>query len=304
MVKIAITTSSFDLGNLDARLQGHELVLNPHGRALTEVEAAALLADVTGVIAGVEPLNQAVLDAAPELAAIARVGTGLDTVDLHAAEDRGIAVSNTPDAPTDAVAELTVGLMLAVLRDIASSDAAVRSGEWPRTRGRLLGSCTVGLIGAGRIGRRVGQLVAGFGARVLFADPAVTAAELPGQLVSLEGLLAASDIVSLHVPLTADTRNLLTTERIAQMPSGAIVVNASRGGLLDEAALAAALRDGRLGGAALDVYDAEPYSGELISLPQVVLSPHVGSSTVETRQRMEREASSNLVYDLAAKGVL
>lgn len=303
MPRIAITTSSFAVDELPDAYRDADIVRNPHGRTLTEDEVAALLADVDGVIAGVEPLTAAVFASAPRLKAIARVGAGLDTVDLDAAAARGIAVSTTPDAPTDAVAELTLALMLAVLRDVAGSDRRLRAGTWQRTTGRLLSACTVGLIGGGRIGARVAELVGAFGAEVLVADPQLTAAPAPARLVDLDTLLATSDIVSLHVPLTDATRELIDAEAIRTMRDDAILINAARGGLVDEAALAAALATGTLAGAGIDVFATEPYDGPLTRLDNVVLSPHAGSAARETRQRMEREAAEQLAAALHQAGV-
>ncbi len=308
MTVVALTSSSFDLDNLAPELRELDVVRNPYGRTMTEDEVGDLLAGgVVGMIAGVEPLTASVFDRAPDLRVVARLGTGMDSVDLDAAAARDLLVSNTPDAPTAAVAELTLGLILAVLRRIPDSDARVRAGDWPRTKGHLLGSRTVGLVGGGRIGRAVARLVAAFGADVCVADPALDHLDDLDQvarLVSFDELLERCDLISLHVPLTDATRHLIDAEVIARTRPGTVIVNASRGGIVDEEALEAALRSGHLGGAAIDAFDTEPYTGPLSELDSVVLSPHVGSSTVETRQRMEREASANLLRDLRACGVL
>lgn len=304
MTRIAITTSTFDVARLPAPLAACDLVTNPHGRRLTEDEAAALLDDgVVGLIAGTEPLTDQVLGRANALRAIARVGTGLDNVDLAAAARRGIDVVSTPDAPVDAVAELTVGLILDALRSIAPADRAVRRGEWPRLQGRLLRSRTVGVVGAGRIGREVARLLAALGARVLVHDPVVDEVPPATEQVDLEQLIVASDVVTLHLPLTDATRHVVDAHWLSRMRPGSILVNVARGGLVDEAALADALATGHLAAAALDTFEREPYVGPLTAMDQVVLTSHLGSSTVETRDRMEREAAAALLAALERAGV-
>lgn len=306
MLRIAITTSSFDESNLPVELRGAvEVVRNDTGRRLTEAEAATILVDdVVGLIAGVEPLSAEVLRSASALRAIARVGTGVDNVDLAVAEELGIAVSRTPDAPTDAVAELTVGLMLAALRRIPAMDRAIRSGAWPKSKGRLLRERTVGLIGAGRIGQAVAARLHGFGCTVLFSDPFITNVPAPARLTDLDVLLEEADLVSLHVPMSAETHHLLGHEEFSRMRAGSIVVNVARGGLIDEQALLAALEAGQLAAAALDCFEEEPCTGPLLDRDDVVLSPHAGSGAEETRREMEREAANNLVADLRRAGHL
>lgn len=309
MAKILITTSSFS-GAADAELAqlraaGYEVLLNPHRRRLNEDEAQALLGpDVAGMIAGVEPLTRRVLSAAKGLKVVSRCGIGLDSVDLDAARDLGIEVLNTPDAPSGAVAEITLGLTLAVLRKIALADRQVRAGQWRSLMGRLLSAQIAGVVGYGRIGRKVAALYAAFGCRVLACDPVAKSAAPGATLCSLDELLAQADIVSLHLPIAPDTARLMNADRFAQMKKGAVLVNVSRGGLVDEAALHQALVSGHLGGAALDVFDKEPYAGPLAALDQVVLTAHMGSAAEESRAVMEQEAAANLVRALAAKGLM
>lgn len=311
-MKVLVTTSSFSQQDpapkaalTGAGLEIHE---NPFKRKLTEAEVLGLLAEhkPVGLFAGVEPLTEKVLKAsASHLKVISRCGIGLDTVDLDAAGRLGIKVFNTPDAPSQAVAELAVGLMLAVLRRIAEGDAAVRRGDWKPMMGRLLGSRTVGVVGLGRIGARVAKLASAFGCPVLAYEPRADAAVPEGtRRATLEEVLQGSDIVTLHVPMCPENRNLLDASRIAAMKPGAVLINASRGGLVDEAALLQALKDKRLSGAGLDTFEDEPYKGPLKDLPQVVLTPHMGSAAEECRSRMEREAADNLIAGLRAQGVL
>lgn len=307
---VLATTSSFAQDDAAPRealaAAGLEVRVNPFGRKLTEGEAIALLAEhkPIGLFAGVEPLTAKVLDAAaPHLKAISRCGVGLESVDLDAARRLGIPVYSTPDAPSPAVAELALAHMLAVLRRVPEADRALRAGTWKALQGRLLGGKTVGVVGLGRIGARVAALCAAFGCRVLGCDErpfSVAGVEA----VDLEALLRDSDIVTLHVPLLPATRGLIGAGRLAAMKKGSILINVSRGGLVDEAALCAALAAGQLSGAGLDVFDSEPYSGPLKSIDSVVLTAHMGSAAKECRGRMESEAAANLVNGLRGLGVI
>jgi len=305
MPEILISTSSFDVENnpalADLRAAGYTLRGNPHGRRLNEAEIAALLTTETvGLIAGLEPLTADVLAGAPALRVISRCGIGLDNVDLDAAIRCGIRVVNTPDAPVASVAELTLALMLACLRQLPEADRQMRAGAWPRLEGGLLGARTVGLIGCGRIGRRVAALCSAFGAQVLVYDPAVM--ELPAmtERVDLDTLLARADLVSLHAPALPGLTPLIGAAALARLPRGAIVINTARGSLIDLTALAQALDDGHIAAAGLDTFEPEPYHGQLCAYPQVVLSPHLGSAARETRRRMEQEAAANLAAALRA----
>ena len=298
-MRIAITASSFDVSNLPGELQACELVINDSGRRPDRDGVLALVGpDVDGVIAGLEPYDATVLEQATGLRAISRIGTGVDTIDLAAAAERGVQVLRTPDAPTSAVAELTLGLILAGLRDLAGNHARVTAGEWRARTGGLLEGRTVGLIGAGRIARAVALRLAPFGASVLATDPFVDPAEAQFPLVDLDTLLRTSDIVSLHVPAQDDDRTLLDADRLTLLREGAMLINTARGGLVDEAALAAGLRKGRLAFAGLDAFATEPYVGELRELDNVLLTPHLGSNTRETRRAMEQEAARNLAAAL------
>lgn len=295
-MKVLCTTSSFD-ATIPAAIA---VVKNPYGRRLTEAEVSQLLAEhrPDGLIAGVEPLTRAVLErarAAGSLRVISRCGVGLDSVDLKAAKELGIEVRNTPQAPVRSVSELTVALILAALRSIPTADAAIRRGEWLRLKGGLLATRTVGIIGCGRIGSAVAALVAPFGSTLVGFDPIVR--EHPAcTMVRLDELLAASDVVSLHAPLTEATRHLIDSDALERMKPSALLVNTARGALVDEEALVDALRSGRLGGAAFDVYEEEPYTGPLIELPEkTVLTSHIASSAKEARAVMEAEAVQNLI---------
>ncbi|MBI5630417.1 MAG: phosphoglycerate dehydrogenase [Elusimicrobia bacterium] len=303
---ILVTTSSFcaaDPAPREALLKaGCSVHENPHRRKLTESEVLGLLARhrPAGLIAGLEPLTARVLEAAAgHLTVVSRCGIGLDSVDLPAAERLGIKIFNTPEAPVQAVAELTVGLMLAVLRRVAEADRAVRAGQWKPLMGGLLGTRTVGVVGLGRIGSRVASLVAAFACPVLGFDPREDLPRVSGlKRASLDEVIRRADVLTLHAPLLPETRRLMNRERIASMKRGSVLINASRGGLVDESALAAALEEGRLAGAGLDVFEEEPYAGPLRDIPSAVLTAHMGSAAGESRARMEREAAENLLRGL------
>ena len=309
MSRILITTSSFDIEH-NAPLQslrrlGWQVDANPHQRRLTEAEAAELLAnDIVGVIAGVEPLTRAVIEKSRSLKIISRCGIGLDNVDLAAAAERGIKVYNTPGAPVSAVAELTLALMLGLLRHVGQADRGLREGEWKQLMGNLLGFQTVGIIGFGRIGRRVAELVQAFGAKILVHDKLTTNVPAYCEAVDLDSLLQRADIVTLHVPLLPELRHFIGQPQLARMKSGAYLVNAARGGLIDETALLESLQSGLLAGAALDTFEAEPYRGPLTTMPQVLLTAHMGSYARESRIQMEQEAAHNLLIGLTSLGVI
>ena len=308
MHKILVTTSSFDLENNAAikalRDSGCEIVANPFKRRLTEAEVSGLLTpDVFGMIAGVEPLTRAVLQNATALKVISRAGIGLDSVDLDSAQEFGITVSNTPQAPVPAVAELTLGLTLNLLRKISLADSDLRKGQWKPAMGNLLLGKTVGLIGYGRIGQATGKLFQAFGCQLIVSDPVFQGTEEVTS-VSLDDLLSSADIVSLHMPYSPGAHHLIDTAKLGKMKNGSFLINTARGGLVDEKALEAALLSGHLAGAAVDAFENEPYSGPLAALPQVVLTAHMGSYAQESRARMELEAAENLLAGLRAKGLL
>lgn len=309
MNALVISTSSFDIDNnppiQHLLQQGMQIITNPHRRKLTEDEIIELLSSgAVGLIAGIEPLTERVFQSAKNLRVISRCGAGLDSVDLVAAKNHGITVLNTPEAPAQAVAELTMGFILSLLRQISQIDQSVRQGEWPRTQGRLLAAQTVGIIGLGHIGRRVARLCQAFEANVIVHDPYANQVPTGVALMPLEQLLATADIITLHLPYAPDTHHLLNAKAFATMKPEAIVINAARGGLVDENALAEALQTGKLSAAALDVFEQEPYHGPLIECSNIILTSHVGSLARESRQRMEVEAAENLLQGLIKTGLI
>lgn len=306
-MQVLISTSSFNLANFaqlsDLEKAGVEVKLNPFAARLTEKQVIDLLGtDTIGLIAGLEPLTKNVLQAAKSLKVIARVGTGLDSVDLVAAKELEIIVLNTPDAPTKAVAELTIAHILSLLRHLSQADRQIRNGIWKGLMGSLLETKTVGIVGFGRIGKRVATLLSAFGASVLISDAQVKSGDF--QNVGLDELCTRSDIVSLHLPYSEATHHIIDEKRINLMKKGSFIVNISRGGLVDEAMLLAALKSGHLAGAALDCFEQEPYEGELRNLENVQITAHMGSYARETRDLMEQEASRLLVNALHEKNLL
>lgn len=309
MGEILITTSSFEIEKNPALqiLQdaGMKVRVNPRGRRLTENEVTDLMTDdVQGIIAGVEPLTRAVLAGAKSLKVISRCGIGLDSVDLAAAKEFGIKVCNTPGAPVTAVAELTVALILDLLRRVTQADRMIRQGQWKQIMGNLLAFQKMGIIGYGRIGRQVGELLHAFGATIFACDRLLINTPDYVNRCDLDHLLRESDIVTLHVPFEPGPHHLIGRGQILSMKPGAFLVNAARGGIVDEQALHDALTSGHLAGAAIDTYESEPYRGALIGLSQVVLTAHMGSYAKESRVQMEQEAAQNLLTELMAAGVV
>jgi D-3-phosphoglycerate dehydrogenase / 2-oxoglutarate reductase len=242
-----------------------------------------------------------------DLVVIGRAGVGVDNVDLDAATRAGITVVNAPTGNTTAAAEHTLALLFAVARRIAAADGSVRRGEWKRSAltGVELRGRTLGVVGLGKIGMALADRARALEMRLVGYDPFVTpetAAHHGISLLELPALIASADVISLHVPLTHATKDLLNAERIASMRSGAIILNVARGGLVDESALAAALHDGRVGGAGIDVFGAEPpRDSPLLGAPNTVLTPHLGASTAEAQVRVAEEAAEQVLDVLAGR---
>lgn len=276
---------------------GIETVINPLGRKLKAHEVADLIAGSPVVIAGTETITAQAMAARPELKAICRVGIGLDSVDLPAARRLGIAVTFTPDGPSPAVAELTIGLIIGLLRQIGSADRGLHQGRWVRHTGTRIAGSTVGVIGVGRIGRRViRHLLGGFpGVRILAVDPCPDPTLDAVAWVEPETVWREADVITLHVPLTADTVNLVAARELALMKPSAVLVNTARGGIVNEADLAQALTAGTLRAAAVDVFCEEPYHGPLAGLDSALLTCHMGSMTADCRARMEIEATRDAI---------
>lgn len=299
MPKVFISTSSFaKYDALPLKLlkdAGIDVQVNPYRRKLTPDECLNLYKDIDGLIAGTEALTAEILKSATNLKVISRCGVGMDNIDLAAAKRHGIQVFNTPGSPTIAVAELTIGLILSLLRHIPCSDRDIRTGKWQKRMGNLLQGKKVGIVGFGRIGQKVAELVLGLGAQVIYCDPAVDKAGYTP--MSLDKLLSQSDIVSLHVSGGEDAP-LLGDKELRSMKQGSYLINCARGGMVDEDALYQVLQEGWLAGAAVDVFDEEPYTGALAKLDNVILTPHIGSYAIESRVEMETQAAKNLIEGL------
>ena len=309
MGKVLVTTVPFaehDHLPLDLlESAGVEYCINPLKRKLTEQELIELIGETDVLIAGTEPITAAVMDAAPQLRLISRVGTGLDSVDLAAARERGVAVSYTPDAPAPAVAELTVGLTLSLLRGVQRSNVGMHRGEWHRFMGRRISEATIGVVGVGRVGERVLHHLVGLGAQQLLANDLEPKPDLIQgkqiEWVEKEVLYRQADVISLHVPLTRATQNLIRAEHFALMKPNALVINTSRGGVINESDLHAAISAGKLGGAAIDVFEQEPYTGPLSELDECLLTCHMGSMSQDCRSRMEIEATQEAIRYLQGR---
>ena len=274
---------------------GIDYVMNPLGRRPTEEELVSLVPGFDVLIAGTGPITDRVMAAAPQLRLISRVGVGLDSVDLLAARMHGITVAYTPEGPADAVAELTIGLALSLLRGVYLANAAIRRGVWKRIQGRRLAEVTVGVVGVGRIGRRVIRLLSAFGTRILASDLAPVTLDEAVRWVDKPALYREADVVTLHVPLTGQTRDLLGRTELEMMQPGAFLINTCRGGVVNEAALANALREGEIAGAAVDTFADEPYHGELVNVDTCLITAHMGSMSADCRLRMEQGAARNAV---------
>jgi glyoxylate reductase len=290
------------------------------GADLTEDELIARLHDKQAVVSVfTNQVNRRVIESAPHLRIVANVAVGYNNIDVQAARERGVVVTNTPDVLTEATANLTWALILDITRRLSEGDRLVRRGGWKGWTfnfmlGNDLAGKQLGVVGMGRIGRAVARRAQAFGMRVVYFSPRASGPVLisndgdlepqgggfEAESMPLDRLLATSDVVSLHCPLTADTRHLINQTALARMKRSAYLINAARGPVVDEAALAWALKNRLIAGAALDVYEREPeVQQELLALESVVLSPHLGSSTTETRVAMADLAARNVIAVLS-----
>jgi D-3-phosphoglycerate dehydrogenase / 2-oxoglutarate reductase len=282
-----------------------EVVENP---TISADELLQVVGDYDALIVrGRTKVTAAVLAAGKKLKVVGRAGVGVDNIDLVAAKENKITVVNSPLATSVAVAELTLGLMLSIVRDLARADAGLKSGKWLKKEleGTELFGKTLGVIGFGRIGANVGHRAAAFEMKVLGYDPLIPAAEIKargGEPVSLDELLAQSDMITMHLPLTPETKGMLNDAAFAKMKKGVYIICAARGGVIDEAALLAALNSGKVAGAALDVYATEPPGlTELVSHAKVVGTPHIGAQTVEAQTRAANDISEEVLAALEGK---
>ena len=296
MEKVLIGTSSF--ASIDPTPKenlinaGFEIINNPFGRRLNKEELLNLLPGIKGIIAGLEPFDRDVLEKS-DLKVVSRCGSGVSNVDFKAAEELGIKVFSTPNAPVTAVAELTIGALLSLLRFIHPMNSALHEHKWDKRIGAQLEGRRVAIIGFGRIGQRVAKLLKAFGAQIVAVDPGYSEQQVDEvPIVSMDEALSKSDVVTLHA---SGTDVILGKEEFKVMKKGSFLLNAARGELVEEEALIDALDSGILTGAWLDTFKQEPYSGKLCNFKQVILTPHIGSYTAECRSAMETEAVNNLI---------
>ncbi|PKO03950.1 MAG: hypothetical protein CVU43_00270 [Chloroflexi bacterium HGW-Chloroflexi-5] len=286
--RLLVTPTSY--GKNDARLKTElealvgEVIYNPTGKPLTSAEVAALLPGIDGYIAGLDVLDADALKTADKLKVIARYGVGFDNVDLEAAKSKKIVVTNTPGANSVSVAELALGLILALARQIPEAVDAVHQGKWPRYSGVSLEGKTIGILGLGAIGKQLARRLAGFDCKILAFDPyADKQFALDNQitLAEMDQVIAASDFVSLHLPLLPETRGIVDEAFLSKIKKGAYLVNTSRGEAINEDALLKSLKSGHLKGAALDAFIVEPPDPNhpLLALPNVIATPHLGAQT-------------------------
>ncbi|MFH1581659.1 MAG: phosphoglycerate dehydrogenase [Pseudomonadota bacterium] len=277
---------------------GVELVVNDLKHRLVREDIVQLGKDCQGIVAGVEPYDKEVLDKLSKLECLSRCGVGTDNIDHQVAKERQIAILNTPNVVIQPVAEMAVAMAFDLLRLLTVNTINLRSGVWKKKAGRLLAACKVGIVGLGRIGKRTAELFRALGAEVygfdLYPDQA-WAKKNSIKMLPLDKLLSSVDVLSLHVSVSKDNLFVLQKDELSSMKKGAVLINTSRGQVIDEAALYDVLRSGHLSGAGLDVYPKEPYQGPLRELDNVIMTPHVSTLTRESRAQMETEAVENIL---------
>lgn len=297
---VAITIRSFDqYGRAMKKLNDEfEIVyINSTGLRLSENDLMSALKNAEYVIAGTEVFSKKVIEASTNLKVISRVGVGIDNIDLTTAENLRISILNTPDAPGLSVAEHTLALLLTILKNIPKYNNQMRSGNSTVEPGLMLSGKTVGIVGLGRIGYRVATMLAALGCTIHYYDPYIQS-NPPSKWIgmsSLENLVNSVEVVSLHTAPQKEGTAIFDNRIFAQCKKGVIVINTARGSLIDEKALANALDAGIVTAAGLDVFPTDPYEGELLKYPQVIVTPHVASNTIESRQQMEMEAVEHII---------
>jgi D-3-phosphoglycerate dehydrogenase / 2-oxoglutarate reductase len=286
---------------------GYDYVINPLNKKLREEELLEMVSDFDVIIAGTERINSKIMDEASKLKLISRVGIGLDGVDLKAARERDIVVSYTPDAPTASVAEFTLGSMFTLLRSVHLSNIRMHNGEWQRYFGRRITATTIGIIGLGRIGTEVLKYLAGFNVSKILLNDIEIKKELVKDIniewTTKEKIYKEADIISLHIPLTPLTKNMIKKEELLAMKNDAMIINTSRGGIVNELDLYDVMMSGHLSGAAIDVFNCEPYIGKLKEVERCLLTAHMGSMSIDCRTRMEIEATQEAVRFLSNKSL-
>ncbi len=294
-MKVVVGASAFADGNIEIENlfteKGIELVKNPFGRRLTLEETIEHLKGAEGLLAGLEPLNEEVFSKCPDLRAIARIGIGMDNVDKAAAERHGIKVSNTPEGPTDAVAEMTVSALLSICHNIIPSNNDVHNSIWKKRLGRSITELTVLVVGYGHIGRKTASMLEALGAKVIVYDKYNDSAST----CRLEEGLRNADVISLHA---SGADEIISAEMINSMKDGVIILNSARGGLINEKGLYDALKSGKVSYFWGDALWKEPYDGLLQECDNAILTPHICTYTTKCRNSMEMQAVKNLFRDL------
>jgi D-3-phosphoglycerate dehydrogenase len=308
--RILVTPTSYGRYNpelrtiLDAAVA--EVIYNTTGKPLSSEQVNKMLPGIDGYIAGLDQIDSTALASADKLKIIARYGVGIDGVDIIAAKEKGIIVTNTPGANSGAVAEIALTMMIMLARKIPQATQELRKGSWPRVNGISLEGKTVGILGLGAIGKQLALRLAGFDCHIIAYDPYADsefAREHDIQLVDHENLITSSDFISLHLPLLDSTRSLVDVSFFQKMKDGACLINTSRGEIIDEKALISALQSEKLGGAGLDAFDKEPpdIANPLLSMPNVVCTPHLGAHADSATNTMGKMAMEECLAVLDGK---
>lgn len=300
-MKVLITTSSFGKNNTEPlelmKNNGLEYIINPFGRKLTEDELIDLINEHKPeyLIAGTEKITSKALDIMkPYVKMISRCGVGMDGIDLEYAKKINLPITNTPDAPTMPVAELTLGVILNLLRKISFADKSIRNGKFEKPMGNLLNKKTIGLIGCGRIATHLSKLLQPFECEIIGYDPYVKVHSLIN-LKSFDEVVKNADILSLHIPFTPENKYIINIDVLKKMKKNALLLNISRGGLVNENDLIYALENNIINGAGIDCFEQEPYKGELINFNNVLLTSHIGSYASEARLKQELDSIKNIL---------
>tara|TARA_B100000886_G_scaffold39347_2_gene24341 strand:+ start:2184 stop:3110 length:927 start_codon:yes stop_codon:yes gene_type:complete len=308
MYKVLISITSFSENSpIPKKIfqdNGIEIVENKSNKKLNETDLVNLSKDCYGIIAGTECISKKVIESSEKLRIISRVGIGVDNIDLDAAKINNVVVKNTPNIPAPYLAEMTIGIIITMLRKIHLSNIEMHKGMWSRNYGKSITDAVIGIIGYGKIGQ---SLVRKFESlhpkKILIYDisnkPSTISKNI--EIVNFDDVLSSSDVITIHIPLTTKTKNLFNSNSINKMKRGSILINNSRGGIINEEDLYDALNEGKLSGAALDVFENEPYHGKLIGLDNCLLTSHIGSMSIECRNEMEIQSVMNIIDTLNNK---
>ena len=299
--KVHITTLPFGEKNIDLLRKHFDVSINSLGRKIRNEEVYEQVKNADYIIAGTEKYDSQLLKSLHNLKAISRVGIGIDNIDIETAERNKVKILNTPEEPAKAVAEYTLTLILNLLRNVHDLGNELKKSNWNRFLGKSLSEVTVGLVGGGRVAKKLCKLLLSCGIKKINIYDVIDLTKYPelnGPVINIcnfEECLQESDVVSLHVPLSKENKNMITRKEIGLMKSDSFLINVSRGGLINEEDLLHSLNNGVIKGAALDVFENEPYKGKLIECPNLICTPHIASSTNSVRKEMEEKACMNLI---------